>query len=112
MSADAAESACTEAQRAEWTQMHDRMRELTDDAEQAERMASLYLGDHLAAGAMTPGPYGVPTPEAIDSYRRACQFAQEANQARQEWNALHQQAEAHPYTADVRARLEQRQHAG
>lgn len=107
----AEESACTDAQRAEWAELHDRMQQLVTDAEQAERMAASYLGDHLAAGAMTPGPYGVPTSEALDAYRRACEHAQEAMRLRAEREGLRKRAEEHPYTADVRARIAERQRA-
>jgi hypothetical protein len=95
---------CTDEQRAEWQALHDRMDVLYKAKARAQDMALHYLADHVEAGAMAPGPFGVPSAESLDAYRRACELVQEATAAWAEWEQVHEESKAHPYTLEVKAR--------
>lgn len=101
----AAPTACTDEQKAEWSALHEKIRELDKKHERENEMAAYYLRDHIAAGGMAPGEFGIPAEGALQDYRRACKCAHEAAEAWAERTALYEQVEAHPYTLEVRARL-------
>lgn len=95
---------CTDEQRAEWFALHDQMQELSKTKARAEEDAVYYLREHISVGAMTPGPFGTPSVEALDSYHRACEHSVKATAAWAEWERLHAQSKAHPYNGEVESR--------
>lgn len=96
----------TDEQRDEWSALHSRIAELDRRHEQANRSVSYSLVKHVEAGAMTPAEFGLPSPAAVEDYRRACEYAKEAAALWAERVALYEQVKAHPYTAVVDARRE------
>ena len=99
---------CTEQEKAEWDDLHDRAHKAFDAADAAARLAAMYLFDHVAAGGMAPSEFGVPSEEALRTYRYACEEATKGATLRSEYRTLRDEAQAHPYTAELNARREAR----
>jgi len=87
-----------EEQRAEWTALHDEIRKLDEAHRNMQQEAGATLSWHLR----TPGS------SREYALERALEEAQQAADLWAERTRLYEQAQVHPYTAVVRARIAER----